>query len=379
MNKPLRTVFLAATLFALHLALVSYINSSMLSVFFDTRTVAIAYALGACVSLSLLFFLPRILRSMGLVPLTMSLLSASGIALLVMSRTTEAMASLISFVIYISLNASIAYCFDIFIEHYSIKRHIGSVRGSYLALTNAIWIIAPIITATVVAKGGFGHAYSLGAGLVIFAFVMISRLSHDFTDKAYHVGGSSPFAQLLANTALRRIATLDFMLQLFYVWMVIYSPLYLIKVIGMSWHQIGIVFSSMLVAFAVVQYPAGKIADHVGEKKLLQLALVICAVATFLFAQLQPGATVVTVTGILFLSRIGAALLEVMCDSYFFKHINEAQAGAASAYRMIIPLSYIIGASFGSLLLIGTSYAGLFTVLSGLFIAAAVYSVRLSA
>jgi predicted MFS family arabinose efflux permease len=46
---------------------------------------------------------------------------------------------------------------------------------------------------------------------------------------------------------------------------------------------------------------------------------------------------------ILFGTRIGAALVEVMCDTYFFKKVNDKDANLISFYRMAMPFAYIIG------------------------------------
>jgi MFS family permease len=46
---------------------------------------------------------------------------------------------------------------------------------------------------------------------------------------------------------------------------------------------------------------------------------------------------------ILFITRIGASTIEIMCDTYFFKKVDGLNANAISFYRMSGPLAYILG------------------------------------
>jgi MFS family permease len=46
---------------------------------------------------------------------------------------------------------------------------------------------------------------------------------------------------------------------------------------------------------------------------------------------------------ILFGTRVGAALVEVMCDVYFFKKVDQNNTNLISFFRMAKPLAYIVG------------------------------------
>ena len=45
---------------------------------------------------------------------------------------------------------------------------------------------------------------------------------------------------------------------------------------------------------------------------------------------------------VLFVSRIGASLVESASESYFFKHVKKEDAGLISLFRMVRPISYIL-------------------------------------
>jgi hypothetical protein len=52
---------------------------------------------------------------------------------------------------------------------------------------------------------------------------------------------------------------------------------------------------------------------------------------------------------ILFFSRVGAALIETMHDSYFFKQINHKDIDIINLFRNIDPFSCLIGSAFSLL------------------------------
>lgn len=361
---PLRSIFSAGIFFASHLALVAYINSSMLALHIAPSMLALIFGSGACISLLLLWKLPTLIQRYGLMATASTLLSINASLLLSISLTVQYNIVLLLFALYISTNASIVYCFDLFIEHYASPHHIGKIRGAYLSLTNGIWIAAAFSVAALIASYGFSFLYRIAAVMVALTATVLSIGVRHFRDVPYTQQAISPWQQLLNSSLLRRITAINFMLQLFYVWMVIYGPLFLLRTIGLSWHSMGIAFGIMLIAFAITQYPAGRLADYIGEKKLLSVALLICGSSTMAFAYFSPRISFVGIVVVLFCTRIGAALLEVSCDSYFFKHAKETEVGTVSIYRMITPLAFIIGASFGGLLLyITNSYASIFITL----------------
>lgn len=47
---------------------------------------------------------------------------------------------------------------------------------------------------------------------------------------------------------------------------------------------------------------------------------------------------------VLFLSRVGAACVEMTTESYFFRHVDGALADTISLFRMTRPFTYVIAA-----------------------------------
>ncbi len=65
----------------------------------------------------------------------------------------------------------------------------------------------------------------------------------------------------------------------------------------------------------------------------------------------------------LFASRIGAALVEVMTDTYFFKSVGKRDTGLITIFRIARPAGIVAGALWGIVVLLYTSYAGMFFTL----------------
>jgi MFS family permease len=73
----------------------------------------------------------------------------------------------------------------------------------------------------------------------------------------------------------------QFVLNFFFAWMVIYLPLLLAKEIGFSWDKIGFIFTIMLLPFLLFELPAGILGDRkLGEKELLVFGFVVMFIST---------------------------------------------------------------------------------------------------
>jgi MFS family permease len=132
----------------------------------------------------------------------------------------------------------------------------------------------------------------------------------------------------------------------------------------MSLANLGLILSYAMAAYLIVEWPAGRLGDHaLGEKELMALGFFIaaCATATLSIAH----APLIWIWAIiLFVSRIGAAILDIMTESYFFKQVDGGDADLVSAFRMLGPLAYIVGPIMGSALLLFTSVGNIFALLA---------------
>jgi hypothetical protein len=76
----------------------------------------------------------------------------------------------------------------------------------------------------------------------------------------------------------------------------------------------------------------------------------------------------------MFVARIGAALVEITTESYFFKQTKEIDADLMSIFRVSRPFSYVIGPALGFTLLSLSSMPAMFGIL-GIIMLSGIYFV----
>jgi len=148
--------------------------------------------------------------------------------------------------------------------------------------------------------------------------------------------------------------------------MVIYTPLYLHSHLGISWQSIGLIFTIMLLPFVIFERPAGLIADRrIGEQEMLIVGFAIMALATAAIGA-YGGSSLAAWTALLFLSRIGASIVEVMSDTYFFKKVAADRVNVISLFRTTRPLAMATAPAAATIILSTATIETIFFVLAGL-------------
>ena len=150
-------------------------------------------------------------------------------------------------------------------------------------------------------------------------------------------------------------------------------PLLLNKEMGFGWDKIGLMFTIMLLPFLLFngQLVFGR--QKTGEKEILTIGFIIMAVATFLIPIISAPIFWIWAV-VLFVTRIGASLVEIASESYFFKHVKEKDVGEISVFRMVRSFSYVLAPLIAIPVIYFSSYStsfyflAIFTLLGLLFI-----------
>jgi MFS family permease len=231
---------------------------------------------------------------------------------------------------------------DELVEMFSKNSSTGLVRGVYLTFINLAWVIAQAISGKILSNFTFSSLYLLAFLIMATFFIFASVGLKNIVDPKYDkVLAWQSFKNFFRNKNLARAYKMNFLLQFFYVWMVIYTPIYLYAHLHFAWEEIATIFAIMLLPFVLIQFPLGRYSDKIGEKKMLRLGFLAASLATFsLFFIVRHEVWIWAIA--LFCTRIGAATIEVMSDVYFFKHIERENDEFIAVYRNTIPMSYII-------------------------------------
>ena len=377
-----KLIYLTGFLFSIPVALVSYINSSFLETYVGKNYVGMIYVAASIATVLCLLQMPRILNRLGNRLTVLLSYSSVFLSFILLAFSQNAYTAIPAFMLlFVSINFVIA-SLDIFVEDYSKKSAIGALRGFYLTVINLAWVIAQIVSGSVINQSSFSGIYLLSAGFIILAmFVFIFFLRY-FEDPNYEkVSIFKTVGSFIKNKDLSKIYLSNLILQFFYAWMVIYTPIYLHESMGFGWDRIGIIFSIMLLPFVILDFPLGKLSDRIGEKKMLIIgfSIIIASVAAI---PLIRESTLLVWAAILFATRVGAATIETMNESYFFKTINEEKADEISFFRNAPSVSYIIAPLVATIVLfLVPSFEYLFFVLSavllfGLFVVLRLKDVR---
>lgn len=308
--------------------------------------------------------MPKIMARFGNYRTVSSLIILAAFLLLGLSYFKDFIYLAPIFVAYLSIIPLIIVCLDVFLEKFSDNEKTGAIRGSYLSVTNAAWVIAPLLGGLILTNGDYWKIYIVAA-LFLLVFLAILRLNlRDFTDPPYlKTSFIETFRTIFNKKDVRNIFISNFLLQFFYAWMIIYMPIYLHQYIDLSWKEIGVIFTVMLLPFVLFEFPAGRIADkRLGEKEILTMGFIVTAIFTastfFIFSK-----NIFIWMFVLFGTRVGASMIEVMTESYFFKHMDSGDTNIISAWRRNLPFAFILAPTLAIVILSFFDYKYLFLIL----------------
>jgi Na+/melibiose symporter-like transporter len=363
--------------FSLSAAIPTYINSSYLASFVGDRLAGILYTAASLIALAAFVEMPAIIRRhgalrTGLVLISLELVSAGALSLGI-DKLSVVAGFMLNFVTISLLN----FIVDLLLENFSTNSHTGAIRGAFLSIGNVAWLISPLIASRILDAGAFPAIYGISGALLIpvtaLAFMTFRSVRGPQLSQAPFW---KSFGEVWANRDLKGALMLQLLLQFFYAWMIIYTPLYLHQAVGFSWEEIGVIFTFMLVPFVILEAPLGRMADKMGEKAVMSAGFGIMGVSTCLIAFVTDHDPFIWGL-LLFMTRVGAAMVEVMADTYFFKKVDATNASAISFFRSARPLAYVISPIAATVLLAFVDMKGLFIALGFLMVYGLRYSLSI--
>jgi predicted MFS family arabinose efflux permease len=249
----------------------------------------------------------------------------------------------------------------------------GSKRGLLLALTSFIGALSPLASGLLVddATGSFTNAYLMSAATLVPVILLLIFYFKDFSDPKYsEINVFDAIRSFWVRQNIRNVFLCHFILQMFFMLMVVYTPLYLTDNIGLSWTEFGIIMFFAQLAYVIFEYPIGLIADkYIGEKEMMGFGFLILAISTS-WMSFVVVSSVLAWTIIMFITRVGASFVEVTTESYFFKQTKSSDAQIISFFRVTRPLSYVVGALLASLALLYLPFNLLFVAAASLMVPA---------
>ncbi len=362
----LALVYLTSLLYSFSFALPLYINSSFLNKFVSTeKAVGVVFAVAAIISIIVTLTLPHILKRFGNYHSTLAVITLEIFVLLVLGTTVNPFFVILAFIFHQVLSAVIYLNLSTFLEAFSNNENTGGIRGIFLTITNAAFVIAPFLAGMILTNGDFDKIYLTAAVFVVAVYIVIYIYFKNYKDPLYETPAlRETFHSVKKNHNLHAIIFVQFLLNFFFAWMIIYTPIYLNIHMGIPMKDIlSIIIPVALMPFVIFQIILGKIADKkLGEKEILVAGFVLIALSTALLSFLTTSSVVVWALA-LFVTRVGASAVEVMSETYFYKQIGPHDVHLITFMFTIRSSAYIVGPLLGSLVLLFVDYRFLFALL----------------
>lgn len=364
-TQKLKSVLFINFLTSLPLAFTAYINSTFLTNFVAENHVGNIYILGSIMAIVALVATPLIFRKTGSYRFLLAVTLLNALTLLLFTMVQNAVTAIGVFVTYFALHTLIIFALDEIIKIYSNNGATGKIRGLYIVITSLAWIFAQVVSMKFLDKSHFRMVYFGAFVIMVLVSLFISLTMRDVKDPIYDRKHALTYIKsFFKNRNVRRAYFINLLIHFFYCTMVIYTPIYLSAHLGFSWREISIIFAIMLLPFLFIPFSVGTYSDKIGERTMLIVGFFIISASTMSLFFIHAHSVWIWALG-LFITRIGASIVEVMSDVYFFKHIKSENQEFVGVYRSTLPVSYIVGPMVAFVVLLYTpSFGYIYVVLS---------------
>ena len=344
-NLSLLILYFIGFLIAVSSALPAYIQSNFLNQYISLSAIGVFFIVANTITVFSIIFFPKFIKKLSNSLTTKLILVLYSVSLVLMSLTGNYLSAFISVTLFTIASNLLLINMDILIEAFSKNSSTGTTRTIYFTFINLGWIISPTISSQLIKMDGYSLNFLISALLalpVLLIFIFQSKNLKE-TTKYKQEKISTVIRMTWKNKNLKGIFFISLLLQIFFSIAIVYVPLYLHQNLGIAWGDLGLMFSIMLIPFLIIEIPAGIIADkYLGEQEMLFLGFFIITLSLFLFFFITVS-TFWIWTGILFLSRVGAALVEAMREAYFFKKVEAKDIDYINIFRTSTPLGYVVG------------------------------------
>ena len=374
----LYTLCIIGFIFAFHVTLPSYINSSFLGTVVSEKVIGMLYMGASAAGILGYLFFHKALRAFRTYPtmVAVTILQCAVLYGLTVVQNPYGLGTL--FILSLLLVSLIGFVVDILVESCSTHSNTGRMWGIYYTAFNFGWILGPLVAASLVGpENNYRVVYMAAGALLLPLLYLIHKNFKNFHDVRYSsLTIRETWKRLSHHPDLRKLFVVNIFLNTFYGWMTIYTPLYLNKTLGFSWEDIGLMFTVMLLPFVLLEIPLGRLADRKwGEKELMLCGFIVMGLSTASLA-FMPQQSLAWWAVMLFMTRVGAATAELMIETYFFKHIRQKDANMLSIFRVTRPVSNFIAPIIMIVSLVFISHQYTFVVMGCIMLAATFFCAK---
>ena len=347
-NKLLIVTYMLTILYALHYGIPLYATSSYLHQYFGASWVSALYMVGSIGALWASMSVARYIKRFHSYKFTAGLAIAEILITILFAISDNLYLVAAFFVIHFVLQALLYVCLNVFVESFSKHAETGSIRGLFLALLNMGILISPLIGGTILAQSSFEVLYIVAAIMLVPFLFFLHKYLHHVKEPAYHtIDMMRALSIAWRNKNIRAALVAVVIVQCFYSVMVIYSPIYLATIGIPLTVYLSFILPLTLIPLVLLPYELGLLADtRFGEKELLLIGLLILAVTTFLCVIVTTPDPRVWVL-IFLISRVGAACVETMAFTYYFKKVGPEDASLTALFSNAFSIATVLVGGVG--------------------------------
>ncbi len=371
-------IYILNFLLALSIGIPAYVNSIFLKEYAPEKFIGLIFIVGSLLSLIVFANIPRVLRIFTNFKIMVSMILLEIALLFTLSMSDTLFVIIPIFILYWTTIPIISFNLDLFLEAESTDETTGKTRGVFLTFANVAWVIAPGIAGLILTNGDYWKIYIASALLTLPILYLAYTKLKNFKEPTYdRVPFWGTLREIYRRKNVYKIFMANILLRFFYSWMLIYTPIYLRENIGFAWSELGIMFTIMLLPFILLELPVGRLADTIfGEKEFLTLGFIITAVTVGILPFITSDNFWVWALA-LFATRVGASIIEIMTETYFFKKIDGTDAHILSIFRNNRSIAWIIGPFIASVFLMFFDLKYLFWALGVIMLFGLRYSLTL--
>lgn len=356
---------------AAHFFLVLYVAATYLAGFMSDAQVGLVISAAAMLSLAAFPFMPSLTRRLGARRALVMFAVTQAVIATVLTLPVSAPFAALGIILLVGLSPLAAFLLDLLLEAATPNdAESGVVRTAFLTAGSIALVTTPLLIGFLLSPVEAYERVFLAAAIALtplIALLTVERLPESTPPALGNL--MATLACCFRNSDLRATTLAFLLLQVFYTLAPLYIPLYLHEALGIPWTELGWIFAVMLLPFVFVAFPAGYVADRwLGDKELLLGGFVILGTSFALVSLISTETPLLLVALLLFLTRVGAALVEAMTDGHFFRRVSALDTETITLFRMMRPLGTLIAPLIGGVLLV-SGYPALFVVSGALIVA----------
>ncbi len=363
--------FIISILYALHFAIPLYVTSTYLANFIETSYIGVVYSFMGLFSFLLSVYLGRFVKKYHSYNTSLLILLTGFVSTLSLSFLTETWMVILAFVISNTCSFLFFSILNFFIEEFDSDGKTGETRGIFLTLMNVGILFAALSAGQILSLYSFSVLWIVSASCLIpILFLIKQNYAHIPDPNFRNPSMLSAVKHVMHNKNLFAVFLAVLAMECFFVTMAIYAPTVLNNNLNISLETyLSFILPFALIPFVIFPYQLGIIADKkYGEKEMLIIGVVMLILISIIFPNIN-NVSLFTVAIFLFISRIGASLVESMCTIYFYKKVNAGEISIIALFSSVRVIAYIIMPLISSIILsFSLPIAYIFYFLSLMFI-----------